>query len=336
MKRTAHTDKPIVHVCAPASPAGEDLACLGVHCWVDLEAAVSRAIGSSWQVAGDGGLIWGPFEPDAGGRADDAARAADLEAALADERVRAIVPLRGGAWLLRILERIDLNGLEHRRNPVYLIGFSEWTCLSLVAARYRRAISVHHTSPLYMLATDPRNPLSDQQKQCRWRRIWASIRAIVEGRDPRRGIRGRLVAGDRPGARPVRLIGGNLTLMAAMAGTPYQPCAAGAGAWLAMEDVNETIGRVDRKFAQMGLAGMFEGVQGVLLGGFHSEGQDSSRAVARLLERYIPRGVPIVAGCNFGHFWPAGAFPVARPVKLVMGPGDAVRVEVDWGRLGGV
>lgn len=332
MKRRTD-DKPILHICAPASPVGEDLEPLGIHSWDDLQVAVRGAVGADWRITGDPRLIWAPFEPDHAGRTDDSARAADLQAALANDQVRAIVPLRGGAWLLRILERIDLDVLNRRRNPVYLIGFSEWTCLSLLAARYRSAISVHHTSPLYLLPTDPHKPLSDQQKQRRWREIWASIRAIVAGKDPRRTLKGQLITPHSLRDQTVRVVGGNLTLVAAMAGTPYQSPAAARGAWLALEDINETIGRVDRKFTQMRLARMFKGVRGVLLGSFHSDGQDTSRAVATLLQTHLSPKIPIVAGCNFGHFWPTAAFPVARAVRLVIGPRGLVRFQVDWTKL---
>jgi muramoyltetrapeptide carboxypeptidase len=290
-------------------------------------------MGPGWLVRGNPDLIWAPFDPEQAGRTDDAARAADLQQALADERVRAIVPLRGGAWLLRILERLDLAVLKRRRDPVYLVGFSEWTCLSLLAARYPSAISVHHTSPLYMLPTDPHDPLSHQQKQRRWREVWATIRGIVTGKDPKRPLKGRLITPASLPDQTVRLTGGNLTLIAAMAGTPYQPAAAARGMWLALEDINETIGRIDRKFAQMRLAGMLDGVKGVLLGGFHSEGSDAGPAVAALLRMHIPPHVPIVASCNFGHFWPAAPFPLASPVRLVAGPRHSVRLEVNWSAL---
>lgn len=326
-----------LHICAPASPVGEDLEFLGVQGWDDLQTAVHKAIGPGWEVTGEPALIWGTFDAEHGGRTDDQDRATDLQRALADDRVRAIVPLRGGAWLLRILEQLDLTVLECRRNPVYLVGFSEWTCLSLLAAKYRSVVSVHHTSPLYMLPTDPHKPLSQRQKQRRWREVWASIRAIITGGDPRRTLKGRLVTPHKLGDQVVRLVGGNLTLVAAMAGTPYQAAAMGGRrsgqTWLALEDINETIGRIDRKFAQMRLAGMFRGIDGVLLGGFHSEGQDASMAVVRLLRMHVPAKMPIVTGCNFGHFWPAAPFPVAKPVRLVIGPRGTIHVEVNWADL---
>lgn len=326
-------DNPILHICAPASPVAETLPSFEAGDWPGLQRAVGRAIGPGWQVRGRADLIWGAYLPEDGGRQDDADRAADLMAAFADERVRAIVALRGGAWLLRILERIDLRVLQRRRNPVWLFGFSEWTCLSLAAARYRSVISVHHVTPLYMLGSDPHKPLSDPQKQRRWREIWASIRTILAGGDPGRPLTGRLLTDHELPRQPVRLIGGNLTLMAAMAGTKYQRAARPGGAWLALEDINESIGACDRKLTQMRLAGLFDEVAGVLVGGFHHEGQNLSPAVGRLLRMHLPPRVPIVAGCNFGHFWPAAAFPVGRAVRVVMGPRNKVEVRIDWNRL---
>ncbi len=182
------------------------------------------------EITGSPRLIWAPLRANSAGRTDDAERAADLQTALADDRVRAIVPLRGGAWLLRILEQLDLRVLARRRNPVYLIGFSEWTCLSLLAARYASVISVHHTSPLYLLPTSPHKPLSPRQKQQRWQQIWRDIRSIITGRQPRHTLKGRLLTPHKLPSQTIQLIGGNLTLIAALAGTPYQSTITGAGA----------------------------------------------------------------------------------------------------------
>lgn len=311
------TEQSIVHICCPASPAGEDMPALGIAGWDDLVAAIRREIGSRWQITGSAGLIWASLQPASAGRIDDAARAADLQNAMADDRVRAIVALRGGAWLLRILERIDFSVLERRRNGIFLIGFSEWTCLSLVAARYPAALSVHHTSPMYMLSADPAQPLSPEQKQCRWREVWSSLRALLEGKASSHVLTGRLVNGHALPSAPIQVYGGNLTLLSALAGTQYQEAVRANGAWLAVEDVNESIGRIDRKVAQLRLAGLLDHLGGVLLGGFTSEGRDISGEVATLLGVHLPASVPIAAGCNFGHFWPAAPFPLWRPVRLL-------------------
>jgi muramoyltetrapeptide carboxypeptidase len=322
-----------VHICCPASPAGEDLPDLGIGNWDDLSAAIRRVIGEAWQVTGSPVLIWAALQQDKGGRTDDCQRAADLQMAMADDRVRAIVSLRGGAWLLRILERIDFSVLRRRRSQLLLIGFSECTCLSLVAGEYPMALPVHHVGPTYMLSTDPARPLTAQQKQCRWQQIWSSIGALLEGRAPAGVLKGRLVTQHALPANPIQLYGGNLTLLAAMAGTKYQQAALADGAWLAIEDVHESIGRIDRKIAQLRLAGLLDGAGGVLLGGFHIEGRDISCDVATLLGMHLPASVPIVAECNFGHFWPAAAWPLRRDVRLIGGAGGEVEVKIDWASL---
>ncbi len=320
----------IVHVCCPASPAGEDMPALGIAGWSDLAAAIRSVIGDHWEISGSPDLIWAGLDPRHGGRTDDAARAADLQQAMADDRVRAIVALRGGAFLLRLLDRLDLSVLQRRRRPLLLIGFSEWTCLSLAASRYPMVLSVHHTSPMYMLPSDPARPLSPRQKQCRWQEIWSDIAGLLEGRPPAGTLAGRLVTPRAVPSAPVQLYGGNLTLLAALAGTRYHDAARADGAWLAVEDVNESIGRIDRKFTQLRLAGLLDGVGGVLLGGFTSEGRDISRDVAALLALHLPAAVPIVAECNFGHFWPAAAWPLRRPVLPRAGASGAVELTVDW------
>ncbi len=323
----------IVHVCCPASPAGEDMPALGIADWNDLVAAIRRSIGDHWDVTGSSDLIWAGLDPQRGGRTDDPARVADLQQAMGDDRVRAIVALRGGAWLLRILDRIDFSVLARRRTRLLLIGFSEWTCLSLIAARCPAVLSVHHTSPMYLLSSDPAQPLTPRQKQCRWHEIWSDIRAMLEDRPPARALTGRLVTPHAVPSAPIRLYGGNLTLLTALAGTRFHDAARANGAWLAVEDVNESIGRIDRKFTQLRLTGLLDGLGGVLLGRFTSEGRDISRDVAALLALHLPASVPIVAECNFGHFWPAAPWPLWRPVLATSGPSGTVELTVDWPRL---
>lgn len=336
---TNPTDQTIVHVCSPASPPGEDLPVLGIGGWPDLVAGIQREIGPGWQITGCPDLIWTRLQPRCGGRTDDGARAQDLQRAFADEGIRAIVALRGGAWLLRILERIDFSVLSRRRKPLLLMGFSEWTCLSLVAGRFPAVLSIHHTTPCYMVAPESPEPLSPEQKQCRWRQVWASARALLEGGAPAYVLSGRLVMPTPLPAGPVRLYGGNLTLLTSLVGTKYHDAVRPDGAWLAIEDINESIGSIDRKITQLRLAGLLDGLGGVLLGGFHTEGRNISRDVGALLAMHLPASVPVVAECNFGHFWPAAPFPLWRPVQLVASPapgddaGCRVEIRIDWPAL---
>jgi muramoyltetrapeptide carboxypeptidase len=121
-----------------------------------------------------------------------------------------------------------------------------------------------------------------------------------------------LLAGDEP--EPVQgepwvegeahgpLVGGNLCLLAAMCGTPWQLDA--TGAILVLEEVGEPPYRVDRLLQQIRSAGVFEGVAGVLIGDFTGadvpEGANwTMRDV--LVDQLRDLGVPVVGRLPIGH-----------------------------------
>jgi muramoyltetrapeptide carboxypeptidase len=105
----------------------------------------------------------------------------------------------------------------------------------------------------------------------------------------------------RAGSAEGRLIGGNLALLSATLGTPYQVDA--TGAILAIEDVGEPPYRLDRLLTQLRLAGVLEGVAGVALGSFaECEGDAGDPGLLDVFaDRLGDLGVPVLAGLPFGH-----------------------------------
>jgi muramoyltetrapeptide carboxypeptidase len=104
-----------------------------------------------------------------------------------------------------------------------------------------------------------------------------------------------------PGTCSGRLIGGNLALLAALAGTPWALRA--RDGIVLIEDVGEATYRIDRALTQLILSGAFEGVRGFAIGQFTerpavSNDRDVHEVVTELLG---PFGVPILAELPFGH-----------------------------------
>lgn len=117
----------------------------------------------------------------------------------------------------------------------------------------------------------------------------------------------------RPGVAEGRLVGGNLSLTAALQGTPFAwPV---QGTVLFLEDVNEEPYRIDRLRTQLQLAGVLEGAAGFVLGSFTQE----TDPTPVLLDRLGTLGKPLLAG------WPAGHGAVNRPLPL------GLRVRLDAG-----
>lgn len=206
---------------------------------------------------------------------DDERRQCELQAALDDREVRAIVMVRGGHGLLRIAHGLDFS--RWRTRPSWLVGFSDPTLLHLEA--WRHGVASLHAA----------NVVSLGRAQSRARQAWQL--AIEQPRHPRR------LTGTVEGP----LVGGNLTVLhaAAAAGRLWLP----PGCILALEDVTETSYRIDRMLCALELGGHLNGVAGLALGEF----LDCSPGVHRVptetvLREHVSRlGLPTVAALPFGH-----------------------------------
>lgn len=218
---------------------------------------------------------------------DDDARLRALIDALEDPTVEAIIAARGGCGVTRLLPRLDVE-LVRRANK-WLVGFSDVTALHALWAR-AGLCSIH--GPMVCSLWE-----ASQETQDEWF-------GLLEGRDarPLPGLT-TVHAGTLEGV----LMGGNLTVLAALVGTPYMPSL--DGAVLLLEDVTERPYRLDRMLTTMLQAGALDGVRGVLLGQFTQcdPGPDGVTALDVLGERLGTLGVPVLAGAPVGHVgenWP--------------------------------
>ena len=239
----------------------------------------------------------------------DAGRLQDLNAALADDRVDAIWCVRGGYGAMRIMPHVDWASLARR--PRALIGFSDVTALH-AAASTRCGIVTYH-------APTARGTLSEFSRQ-------SLLRAVVEGRDP---------CGRANGARTVRgghahgrLVGGNLALLAALAGTPFAPDY--RGALLVLEDVGEPAYRIDRMLTQLKLSGALAQIAGLVVGHF-TETAPGHELSAYSLDSLVAEaadvaGVPAIAGAPVGHIDDQWTLPLGATARL---DADALTLTVE-------
>lgn len=235
---------------------------------------------------------------------DDAARLADLHAALADPEVDALVAQRGGYGCMRLLGGLDAALVRRAAKP--LIGYSDLTALH--AAWAAEGVPALHAP---MPASDLLKPGHEADRE-------AFFAAIARGwhvgdvLDPTPELRGQVetVALRVPGVCEGPLIGGNLSLVAALLGTPWAWPA--DGAVLFLEDVSEELYRVDRMLVQLALAGVLDAVAGFVLGSF-----TESESPLALLERTLARhGKPLLGGWPAGHGTPNRALPLGQRVRL--------------------
>ncbi|MBA4748688.1 MAG: LD-carboxypeptidase [Sphingopyxis sp.] len=243
----------------------------------------------------------------------DEKRAADVNAMFADPDVRAILAVRGGWGSARLLPYLDWPLI--RDNPKLLIGFSDITALHMAIAAQAGFVTIHgpnggsawgkgsldHFKALAFDGATPTlvNPLAEEDRlvQRRWR-----TQPITQGK------------------AQGRLLGGNLTVLTALAGTPYLPDF--KGAILFLEDVDEAEYRIDRMLTQLGQAGVLGGLAGAVFGQCtncvgSSSGNYGGFTLTDVLTHHLGRlGVPAYQGAWFGHIADQFSLPVGVMAEI--------------------
>jgi muramoyltetrapeptide carboxypeptidase len=235
----------------------------------------------------------------------DEERLADLHTALHARENDAIWCLRGGYGTMRILPRIDFTPLRERPRP--LIGFSDNTALHL-ALRQQRVVSFHGPHPA---APDLRAFSLEGILRVVAQTAPAGLLPFPGGGHARAET---LVPGTATGP----LVGGNLSLLAATTGTPYQM--EPEGAILFLEEVGEPAYRVDRLLSQLLLAGLLDRVAGIAVGAFSECPDDPADRLpdpaAVVLDRLTGLDVPVAFGFPFGHIEESWTLPLGVSARL--------------------
>ncbi|MFC4062062.1 LD-carboxypeptidase [Planomonospora corallina] len=235
----------------------------------------------------------------------DAARAADLQEAWCDPAVAAVLCARGGYGATRILDLLDWGAMR-AAGPKTLVGSSDVTALHRALESRLGVVSWFGPMAACAVLADPGGPEP---------RTLAHLSAALFGEAPP-------VAGDRvivPGAAAGPITGGNLSLLAALCGTPYRLRA--EGALVLLEDVGEAPYRIDRMLTQLLAAGALDGAAGFALGSWTGCGDP----YPVLEERLAPLGVPVIAGLPVGHGTPQFSVPMGG-----LGAIDAESCSLTW------
>ncbi|HUE48430.1 MAG TPA: LD-carboxypeptidase [Steroidobacteraceae bacterium] len=213
---------------------------------------------------------------------DDTRRLGELTAALGDPGVRAVFCARGGYGAMRLLAR--LAAASPPGPPKLLVGFSDITSLHLWLQSLGR-ISVHGP----VLTQLGRLPPATCER----------LFSVLESTSPAAALNGTLTCVGGVAEGP--LLGGNLSVVTRLIGTPFMPGL--DGAILLLEDQGERPYRLDRMWTHLQLAGVFDRVRGIVLGSFtgceEKDAPYSSTEVLRELARAT--GLPCAAGFPIGH-----------------------------------
>ncbi|MCW5900076.1 MAG: LD-carboxypeptidase [Flavobacteriales bacterium] len=249
----------------------------------------------------------------------DAERAADLQAAIEDPAVRAIWCARGGYGTIRIMDRVDLSPLK--RNPKWVIGFSDITVLHN-ALHGLGVASLHAQMPF---------AIGIKTEECR-----ESLRRVLFGGEY------RVVSGEWrvDSARPAThhspldtqragqcegvLVGGNLSILYALRGTPFDIDP--KGKVLFLEDLDELRYHVDRMVQNLKHGGWFKELAGLIVGGMSGMRDKDDKdpfgmeAEAMIAEAVAPYGYPVCFGFPAGHVADNRALIMGAKAKLSVTP----------------
>jgi len=233
---------------------------------------------------------------------DDERRFNELATALADPGIKAVFCARGGYGAMRLLPRLAQSPPPAKP----LIGFSDITALHQWLQS--NGMASIHAPVLTQLGRVP----ADHP---------ARLFSLLESSAPAEPLVGTdtYVGGTAEGP----LLGGNLSVLTRLLGTPFMPPL--EGGVLLLEDLSEQPYRLDRMWTHLELAGVFRKIRGIVLGQFLGcEPRDGGYTAAEVLrDLAVATGVPCAAGFPIGHG------DINEPVGL----GVRVRLEADAARV---
>jgi len=232
----------------------------------------------------------------------DIERLADLHAAFSDPEVDGILCARGGYGCMRLLPYLDFERV--RQNPKVFIGFSDIT--SLLLPFYQQTGLVGFYGPMLTSNLIHQEPFS-QAELFQLVRQPVTTPYLIPNQDQYQAF--------MPGQAEGRLIGGNLSLLSALCGTPFQPET--RGHILFIEDWKEKYYTLDRQFQQLKMAGLFERITGLLLCDFSDIEPEPELNLSDFLKELTGFvGVPVGYGFSVGHGAQTATLPIGCTARF--------------------
>jgi len=234
----------------------------------------------------------------------DHQRAADLQEALNDPLTRAVICARGGYGSVRIFDKLDYSLFLN--NPKWLVGFSDVTILHSVMNSLQVA-SIHGAMPGSFL--ENKKPLKS---------FYSLMEALTSGKSM---VEIEAHSLNRNGKCKGEMVGGNLSLLYNLQGTPWQLDT--KGKILFIEDVGEYLYHLDRMIQNLRLSGQLESLSGLVVGSF-TEMKDNESPFGKTANEIIRDAVQEY---NFPvcFDFPAGHIP--KNISLILGARYSLEVE---------
>lgn len=230
---------------------------------------------------------------------NDQTRARDINQMFEDDSIDAIFCIRGGYGSTRIMDLIDYPLI--RKHPKIFVGYSDVTSYHLALYRFCNLITFHGP----MVSSN----MVDDFDSYTYESLMTSLSmpSSMKFHNPNNQQLCTLV----PGCARGRIIGGCLSLVAPAIGTFYQPDF--HGTILFLEDVDETLPRCDKLMNQLKNSGVFDQVNGVLLGNFKDciNPNDKDYTMFDFFRDFFKTyNKPVLWGIQSGHDKPMGTIPL--------------------------
>jgi muramoyltetrapeptide carboxypeptidase len=241
----------------------------------------------------------------------DVERAADLNRMFADPEIKAIICIRGGSGAARILPLIDYKTIQ--KNPKPLLGYSDITALHNAIHAKTGLITFHGPN-----GTGSWNSFNVRQ----FENIFFKKESVTFQNEQVKGddliVKQNRTQTIRPGKVKGKILGGNLTVLTSLSGTPFLPDF--KNAILFIEDIGEDPYKIDRMMSTLMLNGTLSQIKGFIFGqctDCNPSGGYGSLTLDDILEDYIlPLNIPAYKGAMIGHVPKQFIIPVGSQVEM--------------------
>ena len=215
----------------------------------------------------------------------DEQRMNEMQAMLDDDNIHAILCGRGGYGISRIIDGLDFT--KFKKKPKWIIGFSDITVLHAHLYTKIKTASLH--APMAAAFNDGENEFIK------------SLRNAIIGKKAKYNCTAHPF--NKQGSATAELVGGNLSLLAHVTGTPSDIKT--KNKILFIEDTGEYIYSIDRMMHQLKRSGKLENLAGLIVGGF-TDMKDTERPFGKKVYEVIKE---ITAEYNYPV---AFGFPVSH------------------------
>lgn len=248
----------------------------------------------------------------------DEIRANDINNMFKDTEVDAIICLRGGYGTPRILDLIDCGII--RENPKIFVGYSDITALHIAFTQISNLVTYHGP----MVTSDIIGNFSDFSKDSLFNMIMNTKR-VEKIANPQ----GEEILTIKGGIAEGSIIGGNLSLIVATIGTPYEIDV--KDKILFIEEIGEEPYSIDRMLNQLRLSGKLQEASGIIFGDFkgcESKKHDESLTLEQVITDLVKEaGKPTIFNLKAGHCEPMLTLPFGIKARLDADKGELLILE---------